>query len=391
MKKFSDIIGQKAIIEHLYNALRTGSISHAYILSGDAGSGRKTIANIYAMALQCDDLEMETIEESAAPGGTRRSAAGSGAGGTQASSANRTKEAPAKGTKDAPVMRAKEAPAMRAKTRLLEPCGKCISCMQAQSGNQPDIITITHSKNSIGVEEIRRMRADLQIKPYSSPHKIYLIPDAEKLTVQAQNALLKTLEEPPEYAVIILIANGLVNFLPTVLSRCVVLQTRAVEEAQIAQFLQKEKELPKEQAQILARFAGGNPGQALLLTDDQEFLELRDTTVDFLAHLGNADAVKVSEFASGVEPARREDLLNFVLMWYRDVLLYFATQNAENLIFQEDIQYIIEAASMLGYEQLGLILDQVDMASRRMKSNVQADAVLEVMFLNIRQLYRLRR
>ena len=201
MKKFSDIIGQKAIIEHLYNALRTGSISHAYILSGDAGSGRKTIANIYAMALQCDDLEMETIEESAATG---------------------------KGTK--------EAPAMRAKTRLLEPCGKCISCMQAQSGNQPDIITITHSKNSIGVEEIRRMRADLQIKPYSSPHKIYLIPDAEKLTVQAQNALLKTLEEPPEYAVIILIANGLVSFLPTVLSRCVVLQTRAVEEAQIAQF-----------------------------------------------------------------------------------------------------------------------------------------------------------
>ena len=72
-------------------------------------------------------------------------------------------------------------------------------------------------------------------------------------------------------------------------------------------------------------------------------------------------------------------------MWYRDVLLYFGTQNTENLIFQEDIQYIIEAATMLGYEQLGRILDQVDTASRRMKSNVQADAVLEVMFLNIRQ------
>ena len=262
--------------------------------------------------------------------------------------------------------------------------------MQAESGNQPDIITITHAKNSIGVEEIRRMRADLQIKPYSSAHKIYLIPDAEKLTVQAQNALLKTLEEPPEYAVIILIADGLVNFLPTVLSRCVVLQTRAVEEAQIAQFLQKEKGLSKDQAQILARFAGGNPWQALLLTDDQEFMDLRDKTVDFLAHLQNTDAVKVSEFSSGVEPARRGDLLNFVLMWYRDVLLYFGTQNTENLIFQEDIQYIIEAATMLGYEQLGRILDQVDTASRRMKSNVQADAVLEVMFLNIRQEYRRR-
>ena len=91
MKKFSDIIGQKAIIEHLYNALRTGSISHAYILSGDAGSGRKTIANIYATALQCDDLEVETIEESSAASG------------------------------------AKSAPAMRAKARLRSPTPRTAS------------------------------------------------------------------------------------------------------------------------------------------------------------------------------------------------------------------------------------------------------------------------
>ena len=333
MQKFSDIIGQKAIIEHLHNALRTGSVSHAYIISGDAGSGRKTIASIFAAALQCENLEEER----------------------------------------------------------LEPCGKCLSCLQAQSGNQPDIITITHSKpNSIGVEEIRRMRADLQIKPYANAHKVYIVPDAEKLTVQAQNALLKTLEEPPEYAVILLIANGLVSFLPTILSRCVVLQTRAVEEAQIAKLLQERKGIPGDQAQILARFAGGNPGQALLLTEDQEFLELRDRTVDFLAHLPQNDAVRISEFASGIEQGRREALLNFVLMWFRDVLMYLCTQNSENLIFQEDIQYIIEAAGMLGYEQLGEILEEVNLASRRLKSNVAADAVFEVMFLKIRQQYRRR-
>lgn len=360
MKKFSDIIGQKAIIEHLYNALRTGSISHAYILSGDAGSGRKTIASIFATAMQCEDLQEEIVEDDSLP------ASGEGA---------------AEG----------DVKALRPRTRLLEPCGRCLSCMQAESNNQPDIITITHAKpNSIGVEEIRRMRSDLQIKPYANSHKIYIIPDAEKLTIQAQNALLKTLEEPPEYAVIILIANGLVSFLPTVMSRCVVLQTRAVEEAQIAKFLQKEKGLPQDQAQIMARFAGGNPGQALLLTEDQEFMELRDSTVNFLSHLGGMDAVKISEFSSGVDPARRMDLLNFVLMWFHDVLLYLGTQNSENLIFQEDIQYIIEAASSLDLERIGLILDQVDMASRRIKSNVQADAVLEVMFLNIRQQYRRR-
>ena len=357
MRKFSDIIGQKAIIEHLYNALRTGSISHAYIISGDTGSGRKTIASIFAAALQCEDLEMEEVPEE--PAGAREK-------GVSASNAQGARE---KGGSSSGAQGARE-----------------------KGGNQPDIITITHAKaNSIGVDEIRRMRADLQIKPYSNARKIYIIPDAEKLTIQAQNALLKTLEEPPEYAVIILIANGLVSFLPTILSRCVVLQTRAVEEAQIARFLQREKDIPEDQAQILARFAGGNPGQALLLTEDQEFLELRDRTVDFLSHLGRSDAMRVSEFASGIDPGRRDDVLAFVMMWYRDVLLYFSTQNSENLIFQEDIQYIIEAAGMLGYERLGVILDEIDKASRRLKSNVAADSVFEIMFLNIRQQYRKRR
>ena len=380
MRKFSDIIGQKAIIEHLHNALRTGSVSHAYIISGDAGSGRRTIASIFAAALQCEDLQEEEYEpeEWKAAAAKARARGGKLAGAAEAAAA-------ASDGKDS------VAPAVRIRPRLLEPCGKCLSCIQAQSGNQPDIITITHAKPaSIGVDEIRRMRADLQIKPYSNARKIYIIPDAEKLTLQAQNALLKTLEEPPEYAVIILIANGVVSFLPTILSRCVVLQTRAVGEEQIARFLQREKGIPEDQALILARFAGGNPGQALLLTEDQEFLQMRDQTVELLAHMESADAVRINEFASDIDPSRRGDVLAFVLMWFRDVLLYFSTQNSENLIFQEDIQYIIGAAGMLGYERIGRILEEIDTASRRLQSNVSADSVFEIMFLKIRQQYRKR-
>ena len=397
MRKFSDIIGQKAIIEHLYNALRTGSVSHAYIISGDSGSGRKTIASIFAAALQCQDLELEEIESrgpAARPGSSGQSAArheSAEQSAVRPGSAEQSAARPGSSEQSAARPGSSGQPAIRPRPRLLEPCGICLSCLQAQSGNQPDIITITHEKpNSISVKEIRDMRADLLIKPYSNARKIYIIPDAEKLTIQAQNALLKTLEEPPEYAVIIMIADGLSAFLPTILSRCVVLQTRAVEEEQIAEFLQREKNLPEDQAQILARFAGGNPGQALLLTDDHDFLELRDRSVDFLAHLHRADAMQVSEFASGIEPGRREEVLSFVMMWFRDVLLYFSTQNTENLIFQEDIQYIIEAAGMLDYERLGVILDEVGLATRRLKSNVSADSVFEVMFLKIRQQYRRR-
>lgn len=364
MQKFSEIIGQKAIKDHIYNALRTGSVSHAYILNGDAGSGRKTLAYTFAAALQCEDLQEETVAAAAG-------AAGAAAAGTAAAGAG-------------------SAPAAEPQ-HYLEPCGSCLSCIQAESSNHPDIITVMHEKPaSISVGEIRRMRADVQIKPYSSARKIYIIPDAEKLTIQAQNALLKTLEEPPEYAVIILIADGLAGFLPTILSRCVVLQMRAVEEAQIAEFLQRRQNIDPDKAQIIARFAGGNPGKALLLTEDREFMELRDRAVDFLAHIGRADAVQISEFSSGVDPARRDDLLGLVLMWYRDVLLYHSTRDSDHLIFQEDLQYIIEAADTLSCERLGAIIDQTDLASRRLKSNVAAESVLEMMFLNIRSRYRIR-
>lgn len=372
MRKFSEIIGQNAIIDHLQNALRTGSISHAYMISGDAGSGRGTIASIFAAAMQCGDLQEEQC------GDLREEQYGD-----RQEESGRSAEERSQGS-------GMGAPA-RIRPRLLEPCGKCLSCIQAQSGNQPDIIIVTHAKpNSISVDEIRRMRADLQIKPYAGPHKIYIIPDAEKLTIPAQNALLKTLEEPPEYAVILLIADGTSAFLPTILSRCVILQTRAVEEAQIADFLQRQKSLPPDQARVLARFAGGNPGKSLQLVDDREFLELRDKTVDFLAHIAKRDALQISEFAAGIDPARRDAVLTFVLMWFRDVLLYLSVQDSETLIFQEDIQYIIEAAGIIGFDQLGAILDEIDAASRRLRSNVSADAVFEVLFLKIRAEYRRR-
>lgn len=126
-----------------------GKVSHAYVISGGLGSGKKLIASTFAQTLQCE------------------------AGG-------------------------------------VEPCGVCHSCVQAAGGNQPDIIWVGHEKpGSIGVDDIRdQLVSDMQIKPYSSPYKIYIIDEADKLTVAAQNAMLKTIEEPPAYGIVILLANN---------------------------------------------------------------------------------------------------------------------------------------------------------------------------------------
>ena len=171
MAGFQDIIGQEQICEHLQTALKLQKVSHAYIINGERNSGKKFIARIFAMALQCT---------------------GEGE----------------------------------------KPCQVCRSCRQALSENHPDIIRITHEKpNSIGVEDIRtQVNNDMGIKPYQGPYKVYLIEEAEKMTVQAQNALLKTLEEPPEYGVIILMTSSLEALLPTIQSRCVLLNMRQIYE-----------------------------------------------------------------------------------------------------------------------------------------------------------------
>ena len=212
MAKFKDIIGQEQLKEHLQNAISTNKVSHAYIINGERSSGKEFIARIFAMTLQCEK------------GG-------------------------------------------------VDPCNECHSCKQALSNNQPDIIYISHEKpNTIGVEDIRtQINGDIDIKPYSSPRKIYIMNEGEKMTVQAQNALLKTLEEPPEYAVILILTTNVDELLPTILSRCVVLNMKPVTDAQVKEYLMEELGVPDYKANICVAFARGNIGKAKLLASSEEF------------------------------------------------------------------------------------------------------------------------
>ena len=141
MQGFQKVVGHQEIITHLQNAISMNKVSHAYLFGGESGSGKKMMASLFAMTLQCEK-------------------------------------------------------------HGVEPCMECASCKKAQNKNHPDIIYVTHEKpNTISIDEIReQLINDVMIKPYSSPYKIYVIDEAQKLTLQAQNALLKTIEEPPAYA-----------------------------------------------------------------------------------------------------------------------------------------------------------------------------------------------
>lgn len=133
----------------------------------------------------------------------------------------------------------------------------CHSCKQVLGGNHPDLIYVTHSKpGSIGVDDIREQINDtIMIRPYSSYYKIYIVDEAEKMTVQAQNALLKTMEEPPSYAVIILITTNQEEFLPTILSRCVQLKLKPLKDFTVKSYLTEHLDIPEKEAEICAAFA----------------------------------------------------------------------------------------------------------------------------------------
>ena len=329
MRRFADIVGQEQLREHLENAVRMGKVSHAYIINGERNAGKEFIAKTFAMAVQCENRQ------------------------------------------DA------------------EPCGECHSCKQALSGNHPDIIFITHEKpGTIGVDDIRRqINGDVAIKPYSGPKKIYIVSEGEKMTVQAQNALLKTLEEPPEYAIILILTDNVNTLLPTILSRCVVLNMKPVRDAQIKEYLMENMGIPDYKADICVAFARGNVGKARLLANSEEFDKVKEEAITLLKYIGEmelheivAAIKKINEYKFDVN-----DYMDILSIWYRDVLLFKATHDVNHLIFREEIQSIRKVADKSTYEGIERIIDALEKSKQRLNANVNFELTMELLLLTIKE------
>lgn len=329
MRRFADIVGQEHLKEHLENAIKMDKVSHAYIINGEKNAGKEFIAKTFAMALQCENRQG------------------------------------------------------------IEPCGECHSCKQALSGNHPDIIFITHEKpGTIGVDDIRRqINNDVAIKPYKGPWKIYIMNEGEKMTVQAQNALLKTLEEPPAYAVLLILAANVDSLLPTVLSRCVVLNMKPAKDAQIKKYLMETMEIPDYKADICVAFARGNVGKAKLLANSEEFDKVKEEAIILLK---NIREMELNEIVTAIKKINEykfdvNDYLDILSIWYRDVLLFKATHDANHLIFREEIQYIRKVADKSAYEGIEKIIDALEKSKQRLSANVNFDLTMELLLLTIKE------
>lgn len=328
MPGFDDIYGQDHIREHLRAAISSEKISHAYIIEGERYSGKEFIAEVFAEALECQG-EGEV------------------------------------------------------------PCGECVSCRQAKTRNNPDIIRVTHDKpNVISVDDIRsQINNDVLIRPYAYKKKVYIVNEAEKMNPQAQNALLKTLEEPPEYAVILLLVTNEESLLATIRSRCVVLKMRPVADKIVKKYLMEEVEVPDYKADICVAFARGNLGKARLLARNEEFDNIRE---DALRLLRNVKNMEINELTKAVKQAMEYkvqigDYLDIIAVWYRDVLMFKATNDPNGLIFRDEIQYIRKVADTESYEDIENVLEALEKAKRRLAVNVGFELTMELLFMTMQQ------
>ncbi|MBO6299111.1 MAG: DNA polymerase III subunit delta' [Lachnospiraceae bacterium] len=327
---FSDIVGQESIKEQLQGAISTGRVSHAYILYGEVRSGKEFVAKVFAQSLLCEKPVTK-------PDGT------------------------------------------------IEPCGECHSCRQAMTANHPDIIYVP---STIGVEEIRdRIVETVQVKPYQGPYKIYIVEEAEKLTVQAQNVLLKTIEEPPAYVVFILLTSSTEALLPTILSRCVLLNMRPVRDDEMRTYLMEQLHVPESRAEICIAFARGNIGRAKALAASEDFDKIRTNALSLLKNIHEMDTADIMEALKNIREYGFDinDYLDIMAVWYRDILLFKATHDMNHLIFRDEIQSIQKVAQSSDYEGIEEVIQALEVAKSRLRSKVNYELTMELLLLTIKE------
>lgn len=250
---FEDIIGNDKIKEILAKSVVQSKISHSYLFIGIEGIGKKQIAQEFAKAILC----------------------------------------PAENS----------------------PCKVCKSCIEFDSNNNPDVMILEPDGNIIKIEQIRNLQKLIQEKPIISKNKVYIIDDADKMTKEAQNCLLKTLEEPPEFATIILIGTNENAFLSTIKSRCMIVHFDKIEDEKIKDYLKNKYGLTNITSNMLDSFQG-SIGKAIKLKDKQNEYEKIENLVYDLNKKDLIDILKLSEilYKSKDEIFEILDYINNILL-----------------------------------------------------------------------------
>lgn len=323
---FQSIVGQEGTIKYLIQSIQANRVGHAYIFDGQEGSGKKTIAHVFAKAVLCQQFQSDV-------------------------------------------------------------CGKCPACLKVDSKNHPDLKFIEREKLHIVDEQIEAMQQDLSLRPYESHRKIYIIDDADTMTDRAQNRLLKTLEEPPQYGLIILLSTNVYRFLSTIRSRCQIIKLNRLPFAQIEEYLKQFHQVSPGEARILAAFSDGFLGKAMRLKESQEFQSERENVIKLIEKLLRKEPLQSFPLIEFFKTNRKniEEILDLMLIWFRDMLLLNETGSEKLLINLDQKSRLEKHMESIQKERIPYIIEQIEEAKRNIKANVNFELAIEVMLLRIQE------
>ncbi len=329
---FDALIGSEVLRERLAADVSEGKLSHAYIIEGAHGSGKRTLARELCAALACTDRESGRI-----------------------------------------------------------PCGRCLACRKVAEGKCPDVICIDRgSKSSIGVDDVRFLRTDVLIEPNDLDSKIYVIEGADTMTVQAQNALLLTLEEPPSYVMFLLLCENATALLETIRSRAPKLSLCPVPTDEIRAYLTKNERafvsLSEGEREEILMIAGGSIGRAKELLDAKErkpLLARRALAAAFVEQrITKRDSASALELLSSFG-SKREDILPLLVdvqSALRDLTLLKRTESAP-LCFYTDRDGALSLCDRASMQSLLHLFEAVESTRKQLMRNANVRLALTTLFL----------
>ena len=324
---FSDIIGQNEVVSTLKAVLRDDSARHAYIFAGPEGIGKRMVARVFAAALLCSGRN------------------------------------------------------------FADRCENCQTCRLFDSGTNPDFYVVEAEGASISVDDIRRMQHDVSIRPMYSSKKVYLVAEADKMTVQAQNCLLKTLEEPPGYAVIVLTTSNSNSLLETIRSRSIIYNFRKNTDEEVKACILKREVKEVAGLDFIVSYADGVPGMALTLIESGDFRLNRDKAVEVILQLKSSKLLEIFNVYDFFEENKDniDSILDIMLLFYRDLLIAKKSGN-ENILINSDKKDII-LRNVDGFE-MGKLIDNIaaiEEARRNIKQNANYQLAIEVMLMKLQE------
>ena len=255
--------------------------------------------------------------------------------------------------------------------------------------NSPDYIEINPSGSSIKISQIRELQSDIIIKPHKN-YKIYVINEAEKMTVEAQNALLKTLEEPPEYAIIILITENKETLLDTIKSRCEILKFTPLSIIDIQRYLIDKHNMDENKAKYISSFSRGSISKAIELINSEEFKNIRSNIQNLIDLIIEGNIVEILDLTSSLEQYKENivDTLDIMITYFRDIMIIKENANREMIINIDQLIYLQNLNIKISYSQVSTIIDIIEGTKKKLNSNCNFNISLQVMALNIHEVIK---